>query len=270
MMKLKGFWKLLVIGVILVSMVGVAGCSKPQSKPAPKASPPGELKKLQTSLDELYSALKPESPGKAEGGQKGKQESQGIGGEQRKKTSKTKQQAPKGIDWNKLLAQAEKIHDQWNKFEPKAVQAGAKPENITGMEKELDTLPARIKAQDRSGARLAVNSAAGYLPDFMELYPNKVSPDLYRMRVMTRGVMLRVDDGDWFGAEQDMLKMKTTWSKLLVQLKDTSKPETDKTHLALLDLEGALQKRDQMLVLIKGNILEKNLDDMIKRHKMKM
>ncbi len=122
--------------------------------------------------------------------------------------------------------------------------------------------------------RLAANSAAGYLPDFMELYAElyakKVQPDLYRMRVMTRDVLLRVDDGDWAAAEQDMLKMKTTWSKLLVQLEDTSKTETDKTHLSLLDLEGALGKRDQVLVLIKGNILEKNLDGMIKSQEMKM
>jgi hypothetical protein len=150
------------------------------------------------------------------------------------------------------------------------VQAGARPENITGMEKELDTLAIKIAARDRSGVRLAANSAAGYLPDFMELYAKKVQPDLYRMRVMTRDVLLRVDDGDWAAAEQDMLKMKTTWSKLLVQLEDTSKTETDKTHLSLLDLEGALRKRDQVLVLIKGNILEKNLDGMIKSQEMKM
>jgi hypothetical protein len=90
------------------------------------------------------------------------------------------------------------------------------------------------------------------------------------MQVMTRGVMIRVDDGDWAGAEQEMLKMKTTWSKLLVQMEDRAKEETDKTHLAQLDLESALQKRDQRLVLIKGNILEKNLDDLIERQEATM
>lgn len=271
-MTVNVFRKLLIIGVILVSLAGIAGCSKPQSKPAPKASPapPGELKKLQSSLDELYNALKPESPGKVKGNQGGQQESETEGGKQKEKGAKTKQTVSKRVDWNKLQAQAEKIHDQWNKFEPKVVQAGARTEDIKGMEKELDSIPAKIEAQDRSGVRLAVNNAAGYLPDFMELYSKKVAPDLYRMRVMTRDVMLRVDDGDWAGADQAMLKMKTTWSKLLVQLNGTSKTETDKTHLSLLDLEGALQKRDQMLVLIKGNILEKNLDDMIKRQEMKI
>jgi hypothetical protein len=280
-MKVKYFGKLLIIGVIFASLIAGAGCSsKPQSKPVPKApSPPGELKQLQTSLDELYNILKPESPGKAEGGQKKEQQSQEKEGDQQgdkkgKQAEETKKQAPTGIDWSKLQAQAEKIHDQWNSFEPKVVQAGARPENITGMEKELDTLAIKIAARDRSGVRLAANSAAGYLPDFMELYAElyakKVQPDLYRMRVMTRDVLLRVDDGDWAAAEQDMLKMKTTWSKLLVQLEDTSKTETDKTHLSLLDLEGALGKRDQVLVLIKGNILEKNLDGMIKSQEMKM
>ncbi len=276
-MKVKDLGKLLIIGVIFASLIAAAGCSsKPQSKPAPKEpSPPGELKQLQTSLDELYNALKPESPGKEQGGQKKQQQSQGKGGEEQttekgKQAEETKKKAPTEIDWNKLQAQAEKIHDQWNKLEPKVVQAGARPENITGMEKELDTLPTKIAARDRSGARLAANSAAGYLPDFIELYTKKVPPDLYRMRVITRDVLLCVDDGDWAGAEQDMLKMKTIWSNLLVQLEDTSKTETDKTHMALLDLEDALGKRDEVLVLIKGNILEKNLDEMIKRHDMKM
>jgi len=95
-----------------------------------------------------------------------------------------------------------------------------------------------ITAKNRSGTRLAINRAAGYLPNFMELYATKVPPDLYLMQVYTRNVMSKVDDGDWGGAEQDMLKMKTTWSQLLVQLKDDSKAETDKTHMAQLDLEA--------------------------------
>lgn len=277
--------RVIILGFLIIFMAAIAGCSQPESKPAPgqgndeQNKPiPGELKKLQSSLDQLYEELKPQSSEaggnqqqQGQGGQEG-QDTQGDQGEEDEQQGQGEQaeQDIQEIDWNELQTQAESIHDQWNRFETRAVEAGANPEEINGIEMELDTLPTQIAAQDRSGARLAVNSAASYLPDFMELYSTKVPPDLYRMQVMTRGVMIRVDDGDWAGAEQEMLKMKTTWSKLLVQMEDRAKEETDKTHLAQLDLESALQKRDQRLVLIKGNILEKNLDDLIERQEATM
>ncbi|MFY9140224.1 MAG: hypothetical protein WBJ83_07800 [Thermacetogeniaceae bacterium] len=280
----------IVLGIIFVYLAATVGCSQPQSKPVPEQSSegrvpvPSELKQLQASLDQLYEELKPELPqtggNQQQGGQTGQQNSE-QGGQQEGQTDQGQQQG-KGdnqqdqggqadqVDWNKLQSQAEKIHDQWNRFETKAVEAGARQADIDGIEEELDKLPMMITAKNRSGARLAVNKAAAYLPNFMELYSTKAPPALYLMQVLTRNVMSKVDDGDWGGAEQDMLKMKTTWSQLLVQLKDESKAETDKTHMAQLDLEDALQKRDQLLVLIKGNILEKNLDDLIKKQEAKM
>ncbi|HHW28483.1 MAG TPA: hypothetical protein GXX21_02845 [Syntrophomonadaceae bacterium] len=278
------------IGLLFVYLAAAVSCSQPQSKPAPKQSSeeskpvPGELKQLQGSLDQLYEELKPELPKtegeQQEGGQTGQQNSE-QGGQQKGKIDQSQQQGGGGnqqgqggqadqVDWNKLQSQAEKIHDQWNRFETKAVEAGARQADIDGIEEELDNLTMMITAKNRSGTRLAINRAAGYLPNFMELYATKVPPDLYLMQVYTRNVMSKVDDGDWGGAEQDMLKMKTTWSQLLVQLKDDSKAETDKTHMAQLDLEAALQKRDQVLVLIKGNILEKNLNDLIRKQEAKM
>lgn len=282
------------IGIIFVYLATVVGCSQPQSKPLPEQSSeeskqvPGEFKQLQESLDQLYEELRPKLPAKEgeqqEGAQAGQQnagqQNNEQGGQQEGKAKQSqqqgegKQQGQGGqtdqVDWNKLQSQAEKLHDKWNRFEPKAVEAGATQTDIKGIEEELDNLTMMITAKNRSGARLAVNRAAGYLPNFMKLYATKVPPDLYLMQVLTRNVMAKVDDGDWGGAEQDMLKMKTTWSQLLVQLKDESKAETDKTHLAQLDLEDALQKRDQVLVLIKGNILEKNLADLIKKQEAKL
>lgn len=285
-MDLKHIGRVLVIGLVLASLISLTGCSRPQSKPTPgkkseesKSPPPAELKEFQASLDQLYEALKPESPGTAgkseQGGggheQKGQQGDKGSKGEEQKgKAEKPNQQTSGKIDWKKLQIEAEKIHDQWNKFEHKVVSAGAKQENIVNMERELDIIPVRVAAQERSGARMAVNNAAGFLPDFMELYAAKASPDLFRMRVMTRDVVLRVDDGDWATADQDLVKMKTIWAKSLVKMKKASKAESDKAHLAFLDLEGAVQRRDWMLVLIKGNILEKNLDDLIKSQEMKL
>jgi hypothetical protein len=288
-------WRVIILGFIVIFMAATAGCAQAENKPAPEQGNedqnkpiPGELIKFQSNLDQLYEKLKPQIS-KAGGNQQqqgqgvqegqeeqGKQGSQGKKGEQQGQDQQQGEQQGQGeqggqgtqeIDWDKLRTEAERIHDIWNRLETRAVEDGAKAEDIDGIEMELDTLPIQIADQDRSGARLAVNSAASYLPDFMELYSTKVPPDLYRLQVMVRGVMIRVDDGDWAGAEQEMLEMKTIWSKLLVQMKDVTKEETDKTHLAQLDLESALQKRDQMLVLIKGNILEKDLNDLIEQHK---
>ncbi|HBG23093.1 MAG: hypothetical protein PHX16_02590 [Syntrophaceticus sp.] len=278
--------RVIILGFLIIFMVATAGCSQPENKPAPEQGNeeqnkpiPGEFKKLQSSLDQLYEELKPQlskaggnqqQQGQGDQGEEGEQQGQGEQQGEQQGQDEQGGQGTQEIDWDKFQTQAERIHDQWNRFETRAVEAGAKAEDIDGIEMELDTLPTQIAAQDRSGARLAVNSAASYLPDFMELYSTKVPPDLYRTQVMTRGVMIRVDDGDWAGAEQEMLEMKTTWSKLLVQIKDVAKEETDKTHLAQLDLESALQKRDQMLVLIKGNILEKDLNDLIEQHEASM
>jgi hypothetical protein len=276
---------ILIVAVLVMVICGVVGCKRPQSKPAPqpqsseqKEPPPGELRKLQESLEKFYEELKPEPAAvqqQKKGGEAGGQGGQGSQGGQSGQGGQqgqggTKKQTPEKPDWNKLGTQAEKIHLEWSKLEHQVMKAGARSEDVAGIERELNLLPAMISAQDRSGARLAANNAAGYLPDFMKLYATKVPPDLMRLRYLERDVANRVDDGDWAGADQDMIKMRETWALALVQMKEGPKKETGEVHFAMEDLEEAVTTRDRELVLIKAGILEQNLAALIKKLEAKM
>lgn len=277
----------LVLLVMMVIIYSMSGCGNPRSKPLPDQSQSGEqrepapreLQQLQTSLEKLYKELKPEPVGamaakqkqeKATGGKSGRSEEQGGAGGEEQRRSPVETRTPGKIDWGKLHAQVERIHLQWSRLEHRVIQAGARPEDVAGMEQELNILPARISAQDRSGVRLAANDAAGYLPDFLELYATRTPPDLLRLRYLARDVANRVDDGDWTGADQDIVKMRDTWSRALLQAKGAPRSETGKVHFAMGDLEEAVNNRDRDLVLIKEGILEENLDVLRKRLEAKM
>lgn len=276
---------ILIVAVLMIVICGMVGCKRPQSKPAPqsqsseqKEPPPGELKQLQESLEKLYEELKPgpaaaqqQKKGGGAGGQ-GSQGSQGGEGGQGGQQGQggTKKQTPEKPDWAKLGTQAEKIHLEWSKLEHQVIKAGARTEDVAGIERELNLLPALISAQDRSGARLAANNAAGFLPDFMKLYATKTPPDLMRLRYLARDVASRVDDGDWTEADQDLVKMRETWALALVQMKEGPKTETGEVHFAMEDLEEAVNTRNRELVLIKAGILEQNLAVLIKRLETKM
>lgn len=263
--------------VMLIASIGsgVFGCRSPQSKPLPdrsqeeKEPPPRELQQLQTSLERLYEELKPkpaaladEKQAKAGGEETRRSEGEETGeGGQRMERPET----AGGIDWSRLHRQVERIHMQWSGLEHKVIQSGARPEDVAGIERELNDLPARVSVEDRSGLRLAANNAAGYLPDFLELYAVRVPADLLRLRYLARDVVNRVDGGDWAGADQDMVKMRELWSRALLQLKDTPRTLTESVHFDIGDLEEAVNKRDRDLVLIKDEIFEKNLDSLVRR-----
>lgn len=273
MRRLGLIWVVMMLIALIGS--GVSGCRSPQPKPLPhrsqeeKEPPPRELQRLQMSLEQLYEELKPkpaaltdEKQAEAGGGKGGREGQEGT--DDRKQRMKRAETAGE-IDWSRLHKQVERIHLQWSGLEHKVIRSGARPEDVAGIERELNDLPARVSVEDRSGLRLAANNAAGYLPDFLELYAVRVPADLLRLRYLARDVVNRVDGGDWAGADQSMVKMRDLWSRALLQLKDAPRSLTESVHFDIGDLEEAVNKRDRDLVLIKEEIFEKNLDSLVGR-----
>lgn len=301
--------RLVAIGIIFILIFANLACSKPQRKPeqskgkeSNEKTTPKELTQLQSSLEQVFEALRPTQPGTAtqkpptpseskQSGQAGKQ--QGESKEQDKSEQKDEQkdedknkdkqmtnqkpgqpggqggqqpgQAPPGqIDWVKQEQQLEQIHQQWNTYEPKAMKAGARLEIVTGFEEQLNVLTAKVMARDRYGAQLAANRAAQYIPDFLQLYGTNPSPDLSRLRYLNRDVMLKVDANDWVGAEKDLAEMPPIWSRVRSEAKGEEEYETNKVDFSLTDLNQAVKTRDKALVRIKADIVERNLTTLSK------
>lgn len=287
-MKKSWFAKLVAMGIVLALICVCTGCKKPQKKPQfpgktqSKNQPPKELTKIESELEKLYEALKPPHPaetlqkkepqggeqegGKGQGEEGGQKSSQGEGGQSKQASGKQ----PGELDLEKIQKQVEKIHQLWNFYEPEAIKAGASPESISGFERQLNLLPNELLAMNRYGARVAVNSAALYIPDFLQLYETKSPPDLVRMRYLARDVLLKVDAGDWSKAEKSLTAMPEMWSRVRTEAKGEKETDASKVQFALTDLEHAVKARDQILVMLKEEILERNLDTMDKSLRKEM
>lgn len=272
--------KLLAMGMIVALFFCFCGCSRPQKKPemiikeqtGQKRRPPEELKQIQSGLEEIYSALKPFQFGTPEqiqmvqkGGDKGeeKKEGQKKGEQGREGASSPSEQ----IDWARLHNRSVLLHEQWNAFEPNAMKSGASPGAVEGFEDQLDLLTNNLAKRDRYGSQLAANRAAAFVPDFLRLYEVKAPPDLLRLRCLVRDVSLKVEAGDWPGSEKVLKEISSVWSRVSAEARsakegDTSKI-TSKIQYAIADLRDAVKARDKITVMVKGNILEKNIDALI-------
>lgn len=267
--------KMLAVGIIFILICSLVGCGRAQRKPqmpgktqvGQKSKPPRELTQIQSGLERIYTALKPLQPGTAEqmqrlqrggqGGGRGKQQGgQKEGGQGGKSAPSPSEQ----IDWAKLHQQSVRLHEQWNAFEPNAMKSGANPDAVDGFEGQLNVLSNKLAARDRYGSQLAANNAASFLPDFIQLYDGKAPPDLLRLRCLARDVVLKVEAGDWAGAESDLGTMPAVWSRVRTNAKGVKESDASRIQYAITDLRDSVRARDKIVVMLKEDILEKNID----------
>lgn len=277
----------LVVTALLMAfccLFGLAGCSKPQSKPlkiekkqdVKKSPPPKELSQLQTGLDKVYMALEPKPPG--EGQSRGQGENKKRSGKQQDKSRQQQgqqsgqqgggtadQRSQEPYDWAKIKQEVIRLHQLWNAFEPQAMKSGADMKSVSSFESHLNDLPSRLLNKDRYGAQLAANGAAACLPDFMQLFESKSPPDLWRLRYLARDLLLKTEDGDWSGAERDLQLISSLWFKSRAGLPGSKSNQVSKAQYALTDLENSVKTRDRWLVMLKEKIFEKNLDNLTKQ-----
>lgn len=268
--------KFLAIGMIFALFFCLSGCARPQKKPqlpqktqtGQKSKPPKELKQIQSGLEKIYSALKPLQFGTPE--QIQRVQKSGEEGGEKKEGKKKGEQKGKGtsspseqVDWAKLHNQSVLLHEQWNAFEPNAMKSGVSPDAVEGFEDQLDLLSNKLAKRDRYGSQLAANGAAAFLPDFLQLYEGKVPPDLLRLRCLVRDVSLKVEADDWPGSEKDLAKISSVWSRVRAEAKGAKEGDASKIQYAITDLDDAVKARDKIVVMVKGNILEKNVDALI-------
>ncbi|MGB9791615.1 MAG: hypothetical protein ACPLTR_03455 [Thermacetogeniaceae bacterium] len=228
-----------------------------------KTKPPDELRRLQSGLEKIYSALKPLQVGAPEQIQRA-QKSEGEAGEKKgKQGEKEKASASEGVDWGKLYRRSVLLHELWNSIEPDVMKRGARLDDVEGFEGELNLLSNKLAKRDRYGSQVASNNAASLLVKFIQLYGGGVPPELLQLRCLVRSVTLKAEKAEWTGAKSDLMKMSSVWSRARSETEGGDENTKSKIQYSIDDLNTAVDAKDNIAVMVKGNVLEKNIDLLI-------
>jgi hypothetical protein len=200
--------------------------------------------------------------------QQGKQQGQQSGGQskqqgqqqgQKQEPQKTQPPIPEP-NWSELESTAEKLHENWNAFEPRAKADGAMNETMKSFEEQLITLTEQIMARNEEKTLTAANSLYSHYPEFLKLYSHGQPPEVKEVRSLTRQILLYGQQDKWEDTKPLLDKLKLAWQEAKTKMKKPDKDLNNKIDAAIYDFSFVVTEKKINLAKIKGNILIKDLE----------
>lgn len=264
-----------IIFIIFISIlfsINITGCSKkesPEQKPGaaaqqkPKA--PSVFTDIRTDLDTIISELEIKSKMEETSSLQQKAKVMTQIQSQKQASNGGKQSSPKqSADWEKEAISLKNIHRNWNILEPDAMKAGLSSSKRNEFEKYLDELTTNINRQDLDESVFtAINL---YLPyaDVAEVFDIKTPPELFRLKYEVMSSVAEAKKETWAAANQRILKINEYWDNVRISTEENQKQLTSRTEFSIKDLEHALGMEEIALVMLKGEIVVNNLDQLEK------
>lgn len=286
---LKKFYALMALLIALLIIANLlTACSRKPAKSPPKNSDTQKkespaLKKLQTDIESIIkeyekvylmqTAPPPKAPEQKQEGEQGqeqqkpdhgggasKEEQESKNGQQQ--TSQNQAETVPQPDWPKLEQHIAGIHEQWNDFQTEAVKSGAGSEMINDFSNTINLLTMTLTKQDLYQGLLAVNDLYGKTIDFEKLFKTKSPPEARKIIYYGRMALYKILNNDDAGASEAMNHALISWENVKSQVEDTN--EAAKVQFSLDELSQAIREKDPNLIKIKGQIAQKNVQDIIK------
>ncbi|MDD2586249.1 MAG: hypothetical protein PHT79_04700 [Syntrophomonadaceae bacterium] len=293
-MQGKKFIILFICIFVLCCGAGI-GCSKkksppqkPQQSAGQKPEAPKDFSKLRTNLDmivgELEKKIKMEetsslqqnvqimqqgqeeqsqgqgqSQGQDQGQKQGQSQGQGQSGQQQSQGGKTSSQEG---EWQKEASSLKKVHLNWNMVEPEAVKAGLSSTVRDDFGQSLDNLTMAIGNQDLEKSIFAAIDLYRPYADVSEVFKVKTPPEFFRLKYEMMSAIAEAKKGQWNATTQRIPNITKHWDSVKISLAAKQKPIADRTEYSVKDLEHALDMRDIHLVMVKGELGMKNLDNL--------
>ncbi|MBC7075158.1 MAG: hypothetical protein H5T98_03570 [Syntrophomonadaceae bacterium] len=168
-------------------------------------------------------------------------------------------------DWQKEESSLKKIHLKWNILEPEAMRAGLNPTSRNNFEKALNELTEAIGQHKLEESIFAAINLYKYYSDVAEVFETPVPPALFRVKYETMKAAAEAGRGNWQTAQQHSVKIQEEWEGLKTKAQEVEKNLTNRTEFSIFDFKQAVESQQLVLVMIKSEIVMRNLQELEKK-----
>jgi hypothetical protein len=119
-----------------------------------------------------------------------------------------------GGNWSKVNADISTIDKAWSAYQPQAAKDGATQAMQDGFSQALSRLKSASTSQDALGTLQAANDLGATVVDMFALYQSAVPPEIGRLDVLERQIILDVEKQDSDAANATLAKINTVWESV--------------------------------------------------------
>ena len=123
-------------------------------------------------------------------------------------------------DWPRVYAYVREIDDAWKDYKRPTVQPSSEPERYPArlLVRQLDAALAALKSaaatRDRARTMKAANDVNAVAIDLFAFYNPGMPPDMYRLTVLERRILLDSADGDLTRASATLNHVRGAWGRV--------------------------------------------------------
>lgn len=296
-----------IILAVMLALASFIGCGQksPSKKPLPKAQskPPQEIQAISSSIQSLedmlssrrmaYNGTRKQVQSAVQGQNKTSMQSKGSQGSnsgsadksgssisQSSSTGKVNQSAQQTAqggkqtnqqntsdDWSKESREVVKLHESWNKLEPKAVTKGLSSATQSSMEMALSDLTHAIDSHSLVNAELQANQVYRYNIECSAVFASPVPPALGRVQYHIKESRIQGNIGEWRTAHFEALSALDTWRRLSYSLSKIDRNQLHQTEQSIIDVRNAVDNLSPVVTDVKAEIAISNLQQIEKKLK---
>lgn len=280
--------KILIIILIALVFILSCSCSSPQKKKGSDSKfsngkeQPSELQKLLADIENTYESIdkmiteekkkekekeksKPvqgpvggsKSEGSSSGQQQGKEQGQEKSGKGKEDESKKPEDKSKE-EWKKIEDDVEKLHHDWNGFEPKAEEENISRDKITSFEDQLNSLSSAIENKELKEALSSVNGLQKEVSEFTGKFKEVVPATLYDIKYQYQQTYIEALKDVWPKAKNQASETLKIWDDAKSDLEKEDKDLAMKMEFSLKDLEHSITTKDLNVLSIKVKVITQN------------
>lgn len=291
--------KMIVI-LLIAAIFFLPACSKkdsqakkPQSSSTQKTKAPKDLKNINTELEKILAALEQkvkiksqsvlveesqnaQKTGQNQGqSQQSQQNQQGQDQQSQSNQSQQGQQSQQNqsksstdqgkTSWQKEVGSIKKIHQSWNQLEPEAVKAGLENADRDGFEQAMEKLTLQIGKQKTEESLMAAIALYGQFASLVKIFETTVPPEFYQVKYEIMSAIAEAGKSKWEDAQKRIPVINDYWNHLKVKAKVKDEKILTQTEFAIEDMALALESKEADLLLVKAEIVIKNLQSLEKK-----
>lgn len=168
--------------------------------------------------------------------------------------------------WKEIDNKVEKIHKDWNNYEVESMKKGASVEKGKNFKKNLNSFTIAVENRNIPGIMDMGSRTMSSLAFFFDLYKDEIKGDLSRIKYAAYQAYLNATNGNVTNANKLLGPTEEYVTRVRQKLdKDKEKIKTlDKLSLAIADMKQSLNENNVKLLVIKRDIILKNIKSLEK------
>ncbi|MGE5417715.1 MAG: hypothetical protein ACM3UZ_13335 [Acidobacteriota bacterium] len=211
-------------------------------------------------------STKGKPPSSGQGGQSSSQSGGQTGTKSGQAGQQANQQSP-SPDWSQESQEVIKLHQAWNKLEPKAVTKGLSSATQTAMEMALSDLTHAVNRRNLPESELQANQVYRYYVESAAVFGGPVPPDLGRVQYHIKEARIQGNIDEWRAAHFEALTALDTWHRVSYSLDKIDRNQLHQAEHSITDVRDAVDNLSPVVTEVKAQIAINNLQQMEKKLK---